>query len=81
MYQYRLTVNGSSHIHKKYPSEQWEKIFEQSEFRGGIEAKLEQRLLTNKVILKMVENTKGFIVIGDSLVACPWDVLAEIKNI
>lgn len=82
-YQYRITVNGSERTSDYYPDEQWNKIFEQSEFRGGITAKLERRLITTPVILKMVEDAeqKGYIQIDNNTVVCPWEVLAEIESI
>jgi hypothetical protein len=79
MYQYKITVNGNQgNITDIYPYKQWSRITIVEDERG-INAKFERRLITDTEILNMVENTKGYIKIGDKVV-CPWVTIAEFKN-
>ncbi len=78
-YQYRLTVNGATgKILNEYPGEQWSRIAEVIDFRGGI-ATLERRLITDHDILPMLTDPTGFIKPGDKVV-CPWEVIAEVET-
>ncbi len=80
MYQYRIRVNDAWHIYEEYPKEKWENLVEVSEYRGGFNAKLERRLITDDSILTTIENEKGYIKIRNNQLICPWEFVAEIKD-
>lgn len=74
--QYRITVNGqSSGVLDAYPGERWNAAAPTYEERG-LCATLERRLITDADMLDLVEDTRGYIRIGDQ-VACPWEILAS----
>jgi hypothetical protein len=78
MYKYRITVNNSiSNITNTYPQKQWENIFQTYDNRGGIKAKFEKRLITDKSILSLLTNTKGYITLKDKVIS-PWETIAEL---
>ena len=79
-YQYRLTVNGATgSILDEYPKEQWSRIAEVIDSRGGI-ATFERRLITDHDILPMLTDPTGFIKLSDNVVVCPWEVLAGMES-
>lgn len=74
--QYRITVNGqSSGVLDAYPGDRWNAAAPLYEERG-MRATFERRLITDLDILDLVEDTTGYIRIGDR-VACPWEVIAS----
>lgn len=79
MYQYRITVNESQgSITENYPAEQWKRIFEVIESRGG-KATLERRLITDVSILSLLTDTKGYIKFKEKVI-CPFEILAELTS-
>lgn len=80
-YQYRITVNESQGpIVDKCPSEQWAKIAERWDFRGGIRALLERRLITDTDILPLLGGKPdGYIVLGE-MVICPWENFGQLLD-
>jgi hypothetical protein len=78
MYQYRITVNGTqAPITSEYPGAKWTITTDHCEDRG-LPATLERRLITDLEILDMLIDTTGYMKLGNR-VACPWEVLAEMK--
>lgn len=78
-WQYRLKVNGATGpILDTYPGEQWTKICEVIDNRGGT-ATFERRLITEHDILPMLTDTTGFMKLDDNIVVCPWEVLAGME--
>lgn len=79
MYQYRITIDGNrGSIADMYPGNEWSYMADIIEERG-INATLERRLITDKTILDLIEDTTGYITIKD-LVICPWETIAELIN-
>lgn len=83
-HQYRITVNGSqSDITNDYASitERWSRIAERLEARGGV-AVLETRLVTDRDIMALVVDPRGYIQVNDEngnpITVCPWHDLANL---
>jgi hypothetical protein len=78
MYQYRITVDGTTGaITSEYPGALWTDATDHCEDRG-LAATFERRLVTDLDILDMLVDTTGYIKLG-ARVACPWEVLAEMR--
>lgn len=78
MYQYRITVNQQQgKITDMYPGEQWSYVAQAIEDRGGY-AIFERRLITDKDILPLLSDSRGFITLKDKVV-CPWEDLAVME--
>lgn len=78
MYQYRITVSGtSSGVLDKYPGAQWTKTTDHCEDRGLL-ATLERRLVTDADILELLTDATGYIKLGNRIV-CPWEIMAEMQ--
>jgi hypothetical protein len=76
MMQYRITFNGTEGpITEHIDSERWSRCVDVAEQRG-LYARLERRLITDRDILPLLEDPKGYMQI-DNLVICPWEILAE----
>jgi len=76
--QYRVEVNGTTGPIQGYPGEQWERVAQAIEDRGGL-ARLYCRLVTDHGILPMLgDDRAGWLVLKDKVIS-PWDVLAEIE--
>lgn len=74
--QYRITVGGqSSGVLDVYPGERWNAAAPTYEERG-LCAVFERRLITDLDILELVEDTRGYVRIGDRVV-CPWEIIAS----
>jgi hypothetical protein len=80
-YQYRITLNGTvGEISDTPLSEQWQALANLSDRRGGVEAVYEERFVTDKSYLEMIESRAGHIVLVNGTVICPWNVRAELTD-
>ena len=78
-FQYRLKVNGAtSPILDIYPGEQWTRICEVIDQRGGV-ATFESRLITDHDILPLLTDPTGYIKLNDNVVVCPWEIIAGME--
>ena len=80
-FQYRLTVNDTEKISDECPDKKWNWIAKHAERRGGVSAKLEERCISNKVILGTIPKAleKDYNIVDD-LVISPWYIIAEIDG-
>lgn len=77
MFQYRIIVNTvEGQILENIP-DCWSFICGIMEQRGQ-NARLERRLVTDKSILPLLTDTKGWVVLRDTVVS-PWEILAEAE--
>lgn len=78
-YQYQLEVNGAKGpITSEYPGEQWTRISQTHEQRGG-KATFYRRLITDHDILPLLTGRSGYIKLPNDTI-CPWEILAEFDN-
>jgi hypothetical protein len=79
MFQYRITFNDAmGAVLCSLPSEQWTRIADVIEERAG-HAILERRFVTDADFLELIDDTTGYIRLGNRVV-CPWVVFAELEN-
>lgn len=80
-YYYRVTVNDAQGLPTtEPPGDRWSYIAQLCEERGWT-AKLEWQLIVEgdaDMFLAGLANTQGYLRVG-ARVACPWEVLAEMK--
>ena len=78
MYQYRITIDGSTGpVQSDYPGAQWSAATQVCEDRG-LPATFERRLITDIDILPLLVDPAGYITIG-SRVVCPWQTIAAMR--
>ena len=80
MYQYRIEVNGTTHLHRDYPGEVWARAAEAAEERGLV-ATLHRRLVTDWIILEYFDGQLpegGLQLCGK--IATRWEVFAQVDG-
>lgn len=78
-YQYRLKVNGATGpVLDTYPGEQWSKVAEVIDARGGTAA-FERRLVTDHDILPLLTDPTGYLDLSEDIIVCPWEIIAGME--
>lgn len=80
--EYRILVNGAckTYTQADYPADQWTAIAEASESRGGINATLQKRFITDDAeFYNSLSDKAGFIRVK-SLFVSLWGTMAEINS-
>lgn len=78
---YRITLNDARGVPtQEYPAERWAEIALRSEDRGWQATLERQDVFEGDIDLFMagIVNPAGYVRFGDK-VACPWQILAEMK--
>jgi hypothetical protein len=80
MYQYRIEVDGTAHLHRDYPGEVWARAAEAAEERGLV-ATLHRRLVTDLGILDYFDGQlpEGWLQLGGKI-ATAWEVFAQVDG-
>lgn len=77
---YRLTVNGKETHHDTCPSETWSRIADACEARGGVQAKLERRLISFDDCTALFPCIEATDANGTPIWISDWTIIAELDS-